>query len=593
MRYFWLIVTLCLTHLSLSACTTPPSSSDGLAPAEFSLADSYAGTFQHGAVASDHPVASAAGAEMLALGGNAVDAAVATSFCLSVVRPYSCGIGGGGFMLIHLPADGRQPPRTIALNYRETAPAAVDRNYYVELDDAPEDASRYGVHAVGVPGTVRGLLYALEHYGTLNRATVLEPAIRAARDGFTADPNFLNAMRALQEARDEQPHIRATSAYLWNTLCKGGTLELGDTITNPQQARALEMIADHGDEAFYRGLIAEAIASLMREHDGPIAEYDLATYTMRIEQPLRSTFLGRDVLIMPPPSSGGVAMAQILGLVERRIAAFDGRHRARRSPMDANYLHVLAESMKHAFADRAEYLADDAFVDVPIARLISAAYLDELARRIDMTTTLQRYDYGSVEPAPDDSGTSHLCVIDANGMAVSCTETINTRFGSCVEVPGYGFALNNEMNDFTTIPGEPNVYGLMQSVRNLPEPGKRPLSSMSPTIILRDGQVELLAGASGGPRIITGTLQCLLNTMLFEMPARRAIRRARIHHQWMPDVLQFERDWHDENVVDALRQRGHETGNRDAVGVVQMIRVTPDGIEAVSDPRKGGRPAGH
>lgn len=578
--------------LTLAACAAAQHRTADSAPATYTVSDSYAATYRHGAVASDHPVASAAGAEMLALGGNAVDAAVATSFCLSVVRPYSCGIGGGGFMLIHHPGDGREPALTVALNYRETAPAAVDRDYYVNLEDAPNDASRFGVHAVAVPGTVRGLLYALEHHGTLDRATVLAPAIRAAVEGFPADANFCSAVDALETARREHPRIRDTTEYIWNTVCHGGALALGDRVTNPQQAEALRLIAEHGDAAFYSGPIAEAIASVMQQRSGPITARDLADYSMRIESPLRSTFLGRQIIAMPPPSSGGVAMQQILGLLDRRLDDIRGERSTLFTPTDADYIHVLTEAMKHAFADRAEHLADDDFVEVPVDRLTSAAYLGELASRIDLTTTLDRFAYGSVQPAPADSGTSHLCVIDADGMAVSCTETINTIFGSCVEAPGYGFALNNEMNDFTTIPGEPNVYGLMQSDRNLPEPGKRPLSSMSPTIVLNDGHVELIAGASGGPRIITGTLQCMLNSLLFEMPARAAVRRARIHHQWMPNVLQFEQDWPDETVVSAMQRRGHETGTRDEVGVVQMIRVTPVGIEAVSDPRKGGRPAG-
>lgn len=530
---------------------------------------------------------------MLLLGGNAVDAAVATSFCLSVVRPYSCGIGGGGFMLIYEPGNRHELPSTVALNYRETSPVAVDRNYYVNLKNAGDKHSQFGVHSVAVPGTVRGLLYALEYYGTLDRATVLAPAIRAAEFGFTADASFLSAVATLRTVRDELPEMRATTEYFWNTVCNAGELKLSDRITNPQQAAALQLIALHGDEAFYAGPIADAIASVMADHNGPMTAHDVANYSMRIETPLRGSFFGRDIITMPPPSSGGIAQLQILGILERRLSEVLNVDVARRNSIDPNYVHLLVEAMKHAFADRAAYLADDDFIDVPIERLTNSMYVKSLADSIDLNNTQPRFNYGSVAPAPADSGTSHLSVIDSTGMAVACTETINTIFGSCVEVPGYGFMLNNEMDDFTTIPGEPNAYGLQQSEDNLPQPGKRPLSSMSPTIVVRAGRVELIAGASGGPRIITGTLQALLNCMVFDMQPEAAVTAPRFHHQWLPEVLQFEDRWTDEHVIDAMQRRGHTTGRRDDIGVVQLIRVSTDGIRAASDPRKGGRPAGY
>jgi gamma-glutamyltranspeptidase/glutathione hydrolase len=538
------------------------------------------------AVAADHPVASAAGAEMLYIGGNAVDAAVATSFCLSVVRPYSCGIGGGGFMLIHLPPNDQRPQsRQIAINYRETSPATVGRDYYINLDDA--EASRFGVHAVGVPGTVAGLLYVLDTYGTLDRATVLAPAIRAAEDGFAADAHFVHVAEVLRDRLAERPHLRDAGSYLLEHVCRGGELAVGDRITNPRQAKALRLIAEEGGSAFYEGPIAEAIVDVMGRNGGAITAADLAGYEPRIEEPLRGTFRGRTVIAMPPPSSGGVAMLQILGI----LGCLD----LDLTTLDLNqprYVHLVTEAMKHAFADRAEWLADTAFVDVPIDRLLSHSYLRERAAAFDPDGTLERFEYGSVTPAGEDAGTSHFCVIDSEGMAVACTETINLEFGSLVEVPGFGFALNNEMDDFTTIPGEPNAFGLRQSAKNLPEPGKRPLSSMSPTIVLDGDEVALIAGASGGPRIITGTLQCVLDHLLFDISPERAVGQPRFHHQWMPNVLQFEHRWTDESTIRAMQRLGHETGRRDDVGVVQMITVGATGIRAASDPRKGGRPAG-
>jgi gamma-glutamyltranspeptidase/glutathione hydrolase len=289
---------------------------------------------------------------------------------------------------------------------------------------------------------------------------------------------------------------------------------------------------------------------------------------------------------MPPPSSGGLTMLQILGILERRMSDIALDHN--RPP----YVHLLAEAMKHAFADRAAWLADPDFVEVPVRRLLSETYLDQCAASIDLQRTREPRHYGSPRAILEDGGTSHLSVIDARGGAVACTETINLVYGSLVVVPGFGFALNDQMDDFTTRPGQPNAFGLRQSEGNLPAPGKRPLSSMSPTILLAEGRPVVVAGASGGPRIITGTLQCILDCVLFDMTPAEATAAPRFHHQWLPDVLQFEEQWTDEETIAALGGLGHGTGRREDVGMVQIIRAGPDGIRAASDPRKGGSPAG-
>lgn len=576
-----------LTLLWLSACQAP---SAARTPVSYPPEPAFA----HAAVAADHPLASQAGLEMLQKGGNAVDAAVAASFCLSVVRPYSCGIGGGGFMLIHIPASDLGPARDIALNYRETAPAAVDKDFYVRIADREHDstASRFGYRAVGVPGTVAGLCHALQRYGTLDLPTVLAPAIRAAEQGFPADAHFASAASELASTLKEHPELAELAAPVWETLCLKGRVKPGDLITQPDQARALRLIAERGADAFYKGPIGNAIFAIMRTHGGALGISDLKNFTVQETQPLVGKFHGRQILSMPPPSSGGVAMQQIFGILERREADL-----SKASPNSADYVHLVAEAMKHAFADRSEWLADPNFVDVPVSRLTNPRYLDDLAGRIAMDRTLTPFEYGSIESAerslPPDSGTSHLCVIDASGMAVACTETINLSYGSLVTVPGYGFTLNDQMDDFTTIPGQANAFGLRQSQRNLPEPGKRPLSSMSPTIVLKDGKPELIAGASGGPRIITATTQCLLDCMVFDMPPAYAVAQPRFHHQWLPDVLQFDKMWTDQRVIADLKKRGHETGPLKDDGHVQMIRIDPDGIRAASDPRKGGAPAGH
>jgi len=541
--------------------------------------------YAHAAVAADHVVASQAGLDMLKRGGNAVDAAVAASFCLSVVRPYSCGIGGGGFMLIYRPGDGDAEPLAVAINYRETAPAAVGPEYFVGLADG--GASRAGYSASGVPGTVAGLLWALDHYGTLDRRTVLAPAIRAAEQGIAADASHVEAASRLAQRLREAPHLRPAAAYLWERLCQGGEVGVGDLVRNPQQARALGLIAEHGRDGFYGGPVAAAIADCMASNGGTITADDLAGYRVRVVEPLRGRFRGLEVLSMPPPSGGGLALLQILGLFERRMQDVPLEHN------QPSYVHLLAEAMKHAFADRAAWLADPDFVEVPVRRLLSAPYLDRLAASIDLKRTNGPRHYGSPRALAEDGGTSHLSVIDARGGAVACTETINLVYGSLVTVPGFGFALNDQMDDFTTRPGQPNAFALRQAEENLPAPGKRPLSSMAPTILLAEARPVVVAGASGGPRIITGTLQCILGCVLFDMTPEQAVAAPRFHHQWLPDVLQFEAQWTDELTITRLEDLGHRAGRRDEVGVVQLIRAGPDGIRAASDPRKGGAPVGY
>jgi gamma-glutamyltranspeptidase/glutathione hydrolase len=538
-------------------------------------------------VAADHPLASEAGLEMLKQGGNAVDAAVATSFCLSVVRPFSCGIGGGGFMLIDLPATDTTPGRTIALNYRETCPAAVGADFYPRLDD--KDASRFGWRASGVPGTVAGLCQALKEYGTLDLKTVLQPAIRAAETGFPADTTWVNAAHETGRTLVKHPELQAALGTVWTDLCREGNLKVGDLIRNLDQAKALRLIAAQGPSAFYQGEIARAIDGGMQAHGGTLRLADLAGYRVQTLPPLVGEFRGCKVLSMPPPSSGGIAMQQIFGILERRRADLTSA-----SHNSADYVHVVTEAMKHAFADRARWLADPDYAPVPVLALLRSGYLDRLAAAIDMQRAKESASYGSTT-LPEDHGTSHFSVIDSHGMAVACTETINLEFGSLVCVPGFGFCLNNEMDDFTTTPGKPNAFGLQQSDANLPAPGKRPLSSMSPTIVTRNGRAVLVAGGSGGPRIITAVTQCVLNVMLFDMTPTQAVGASRFHHQWMPDKLLVDRSWSDKATLDELRRRGHDIDTLNDEAVVQMIAVDErDGmIRAASDPRKGGRPAGY
>ncbi len=556
----------------------------GAVATNLSVAD---GTYPRAVVAADHAIASQAGLDMLMRGGNAVDAAVATSFCLAVVRPYSCGLGGGGFMLVHIASDAPMPTQSVAITYRETAPAAVGPDYYVQLDTP--GASRYGPHAVGVPGTVAGLMTALENYGTLDRATVLKPAIEAAEQGFAIDADYVaSAGEVLDDIRAHPEWIDLVGAdrfeWFYHRFLFDGEPKVGQTLRQPELARTLRLIARDGAPAFYAGEIGQAVAAACPQ----MSAEDLAQYQPRLSQPLRGTFRGRTVLAMPLPSSGGIATLETLGLVERRW--MDVEQAAPQSPA---YIHLVVEAMKHAFADRAEWLGDERFANVPATSLLSETYLDILARRIDPLRTQPPESYGSREGLPIDAGTSHFGVVDEWGNAVACTETINLSFGSLLPVPEYGFMLNNEMDDFLTVPGERNAFGLQQSQRNLPEGGKWPLSSMSPTIVLgEDGLVEVVVGGSGGPRIISATLQTLLDVVLHDSSAGEAVAAPRFHHQWMPDVLQFEDSWTDAATMEAMREFGHDVGRRGDVGVVQLIRRRGDGWDAASDPRKGGAPAG-
>ena len=549
-----------------------------------------ANRFATAAVAADHAIASEAGAEILRNGGNAVDAAVATSFALSVVRPYSCGIGGGGFMVIHFRDDPKFGTQSVALNYRETAPAAVGADFYEKHSDPK--ASTRGGGAVGVPGTVAGLLHALERFGTLDRAAVLAPAIRAAEEGFLVDDHYLLANADQIKWFEEDPTRKARFKFVWERFLKEGRVKLGDRITLPEQAAALRLIVQHGADSFYKGRIGIEILHAVRRDGGPMRAEDLLKYEVAQVEPLRFEAFGHTFLTMPPPSSGGVALAQTLGILGRRRADLGRRTGA------PQYVHVTSEALKHAFADRARWMGDPAHVDVPVGALLADAYLDERARSIDPRRAHDVETYGTVPP--DDAGTSHFCVVDARGNAVACTETINLEFGSMLAVEKFGFCLNNEMDDFTTKRGQANAFGLVQSARNAPAPGKRPLSSMTPTIVLdKGGRVVMIAGASGGPRIITGTTQAMVGVLLFDMDASAALALPRFHHQWMPNTLYLERAWHRTASADgttaALESRGHKVEPTGSVGNVQLIRrdKKTNTWDAACDPRKGGRPAGH
>lgn len=561
----------------------------GLRAEESTPSAEGAGIYQHGVVAADHPLASQAGLEMLKQGGNVVDAAVATSFALSVVRPSSCGIGGGGFMVIW----DAKAQKAVALDYREKAPAAASRDMYTKAkkeDPSNPYPSRDGALAVAVPGTVAGLCYALEKYGTLDLKTVLAPSLRYCREGVPVDPHMRSVQKTMLGRFDEIARYREHYGALKDHYLNKGQLW-------PEEARfysplgpVYEKIAKEGKAGFYEGDVGKALVESLQKAGGIITAKDLASYKPTQRQPLRGTYLGKQILTMPPPSSGGTALLEMLNTLSAWEANQAGPS-DRFTHNQPTYLQVLTEAMKHAYADRAEYLGDADFVKVPIDRLIDPSYAATLAKKINLEKTLPLKSYGRTQPVKD-AGTSHFSVMDSAGNAVACTETVNTYFGSLFVEPQYGIVLNNEMDDFAAVPGEPNAFGLIQSEANAVEPGKKPLSSMTPTIVLQDGKALVALGGSGGPRIISSTLQVLLNIMRFDMAPQAAVAEPRIHHQWLPNEVYIEPPLY-EKMKAPLQERGHKVGKRSVLAVVQAILRTSKGLEAASDPRKHGSPAGY
>lgn len=605
---------------------------------------SFAAKFAHYAVAADHEAASRAGAEIVAAGGNAVDGAVAAGFALSVVRPMSCGIGGGGFMVVHLKEavkgrggrGGRGGPVDVALNFRETCPAAITPDFFekggagekraarekgggqagANVEPLPDDASTIGGLAVCVPGSVAGLLEALEQYGTMERAAVLAPAIRLAREGFVVDEAYMKGASSLIAKFNAKPEMQSRFAFVWERYLLKGAVKVGDRIVIAEQAEALELIAKQGAKAFYEGEIAKAMVEATKSAGGVVTLADLRAFTVERGPALVYTFRGDTFLGMPLPSSGGLAMAQTLGILERRkIDDLAARGKAAGEDLPTEVAWAVTEAFKHAFSDRARFAGDlrgRAASDL-VAKVLNPGYLDALAASCRPGRTAGPAAYGSGwttndagEVIPDDGGTSHVSVVDGQGNAAALTQTINLELGSLVGVPKYGFVLNNEMDDFTTRADRGNAFGLRQSDRNRPGHeggrGHRPLSSMSPTIVLdAHGNVKAVAGASGGPRIITGTTLVLLNTLVMGMPADRAVSAARFHHQWLPDEVQIDERLKEQTSqgldLETWFKKGHyrpvPMKSESAVQVIVREGEGEKGVwHAASDPRKGGKPAG-
>ena len=572
-----MFIRCCLSIMLVSCLPLPVRCADGV-------------FYSRGVVAADHPLASQAGVEILEQGGNVVDAAVATGFALSVLRPGSSGIGGGGFMLIW----NRELQRAICIDYRERAPRRAQRDTYADPQSPQSqvlDLSYHGALSIAVPGHVAGLCYAHEKYGKLRLEKVLAPAIRLATEGFPADPHDLEVQAEVLKEMDERPGLRQKYRVLMDRyLRRGQALNLGDKIVSPQ-AEVLQMISRNGAKAFYQGEVARAIVAAA-ETDGKkwLSLEDLAGYQPTERKPLSGRFDRFELVTMPPPSSGGIALIEALNMlqaVEQNQSAVRIAANTRQSPAT---LHLLTEVLKHAFADRAEFLGDPDYVQVPVDRLTSPEYAKTLSKRIKLDVTQPPEAYGRYMPSKD-AGTTHFSILDAQGNAVAATETINTSFGSWVVEPKFGIVLNNEMDDFAAVPGTPNAFGLIQGEANAVAAGKRPLSSMTPTIVIRDGKAVHALGASGGPKIISATLQVLLNLTRYEMPPSAAVPAPRLHHQWMPDRLVLETPlfnaW-----APHLKQRGHVVERAGESAVVQAVSRLPEGLQGASDPRKHGKAAG-
>ena len=551
----------------------------------------------HGMIATDEELGSEAGVEILKRGGNAVDAAVAVAFALAVVEPAAGNIGGGGFMLIRL-ANGK----TTFLDYREVAPGKATRDMYIGKDGKlDEEASVIGYKSVAVPGTVAGLALALKTYGSMKLAGVMAPAIRLAENGFPI------SKRLAHEFEEERPALQRFAVSRRIFLNDGKMFQPGDTLRQPELAATLKRIARNGAAEFYSGETARALVEDMSRLGGLVTLDDLAKYQPKVREVLRAKYDSDghawEVLTSPPPSSGGVAVIEALNMLQTvPLKGWD----------DVESVHMVAEVMRRVFADRAAYLADPDYSNVPVAGLTDPCYAKEVFATVDLqhassskvikagnphacgvaaSTAISPETLVSLGEGPH---TTHFSVIDAAGNAVASTYTLNDSYGSHV-TSSAGFLLNDEMDDFSTQPGVPNaLFGLVQSEANAIAPGHRPLSSMTPTILLRDGKLSFVTGSPGGPTIISATLLSILNWMRFGMEPQAAINAPRFHHQWLPDRILIERDF-SESLESALNARGHATHRVGHMGLVNAIAIDPatgDRLGA-ADPRHDGAAVGY
>ncbi|WP_227660270.1 gamma-glutamyltransferase [Hafnia paralvei] len=526
---------------------------------------------KNGMVVSSQHLASQVGVDILKMGGNAIDAAVAVGYAQAVVNPCCGNIGGGGFMTIHL-ANGEDT----FINFRETAPAAASANMYLDEKGAvKKGASLYGYLASGVPGTVLGLDTAQRKYGKLTRQQVMAPAIKLAREGFIlnrGDTDILDT--TIAKFRDDP---EAARIFLRKD---GEPFQPGDRLIQTDLAKTLEAIAQNGPDAFYHGKIPQAVEAAAKKGGGILTAQDFANYRIAETAPITCSYRGYEFVSAPPPSSGGVTLCEILNVLEGYDLKASGFN-------SAQTIHTMTEAMRHAYMDRNTFLGDPAFVKNPTEKLLSKEYAAEIRKQIQPeTATPSSKVQPGMEPH-EKPETTHYSIVDHSGNAVSTTYTINGRFGSVVIAPGTGFFLNDEMDDFTVKVGEQNMYGLVQGETNTIAPGKRPLSSMTPTLVTKDGKVFMVVGSPGGSRIITITLQTVLNVIDHGMAPQEAVDAPRIHHQWLPDEVYFEQRGLSPDTQKLLQERGYKLVEQTPWGAAELIMVGLPGAAGVSSESSG------
>ncbi len=566
----------CGGHSANAAASAPPSYRDAVPASWRYPLDAPAASSAHGMVATDAPLATQVGAEVLRQGGNAVDAAVATAFALAVVFPAAGNIGGGGFMVAQMAGS---PP--VALDFREVAPRSATRDMYIGPDGKPDDRSVTGDLAAGVPGSVAGLWEAHRKFGSRPWAELLAPAIRLADSGFTVDSDLAGVTHYDSARLARFP----ASAALF--LPHGHPLHAGDRWRDPALATVLRRIAAHGPSGFYGGATARAIVAEMRRGHGIITLADLAAYRPKWRTPITFDYRGFHIISMPPPSSGGMTIALMAHMLAGRDMHALGWH-------SAGEIHLLTEVMRRAFAVRNHFLGDPDVIAIPAEHLLSQAFADSLAAGIrpDSATPSSAVSFPT-GLAAEGQHTTHFSVVDGHGNAVALTTTINSGFGSASTVPGAGFLLNDEMDDFTAQPGTPNSEGLVMGDANAIAPGKRMLSSMTPTIVQgHDGTPFLVTGASGGGHIITTVFQIMSNVVDYGLPIDAAVSAPRIHHQHLPDTLLYERGGLPDSVIAALRAMGHALEPAGNLAIGASIERTPGGVQGMADPRVHGRAQG-
>jgi gamma-glutamyltranspeptidase/glutathione hydrolase len=532
---------------------------------------------EHGMVVAQEKIAARIGADVLRRGGNAVDAAVATGFAMAVTYPRAGNIGGGGFMVIHS-ADRHED---IAIDYRETAPGATTPDIFLGADGKPDIAkSRDSALGIGVPGTVAGLALALEKYGSgkFTLAELLQPAIEAARNGLPLEDDMADTLPGIYRRLARWP----ASAKIFSRA-DGGPLHEGDILVQSDLAATLSAIAEQGPRGFYQGPVAEKLAKAVRDAGGIMTAEDLKSYAAVIRAPVRGSYRGYDIVSMPLSSSGGVVLLEMLNILE-------GFPLSDMKQGSAPELHVLIEAMKRAYADRARYLGDPSFVSAPVLALTSKEYAAKQRASIDLERATPWTDALSALPPREGSNTTHFSVVDSLGNAVSNTYTLNFPYGVGLVAEGTGVMLNNELDDFTAAPGASNAFGLVGFEANLPGPGKRPLSSMSPTIVLKDDKPVLVTGSPGGSRIISTVLQVIVNVLDYHMDVAAAVDAPRLHHQWLPDEVRIERGFAEDTLA-GLRAKGHLLVEPMGQTSANSIAVTPNGLLGAPDPRTRGAEA--